>query len=113
MQVKEHGKRYIMLLEDDEDLAQGIELSLRSDDVELVSCRSIAQAEEQMKKRTFDLLILDINLPDGSGLAFCRSVRASSRVPIAMPVSYTHLWRLPSFGISSTTAVGFRYSRLP
>ena len=84
MQAKEHGKRYIMLLEDDEDLAEGIELSLRSDDVELVSCRSIAQAEEQMKKRTFDLLILDINLPDGSGLAFCRSVRASSRVPIAM-----------------------------
>lgn len=84
MQVKEHGKRYIMLLEDDEDLAEGIELSLRSDDVELVFCRSIAQAEEQMKKRTFDLLILDINLPDGSGLAFCRSVRASSRVPIAM-----------------------------
>lgn len=84
MKAKEHGKQYIMLLEDDEDLAEGIELSLRSDDVELVSCRSIAQAEDLIKRRTFDLLILDINLPDGSGLAFCRSVRASSRVPIAM-----------------------------
>ena len=77
MQAKEHGKRYIMLLEDDEDLAEGIELSLRSDDVELVSCRSIAQAEEQMKKRTFDLLILDINLPDLSLIHISEPTRRS------------------------------------
>ena len=37
-----------------------------------------------LKNRTFDLLILDINLPDGSGLEFCREIRRSSRTPIAL-----------------------------
>ena len=37
-----------------------------------------------MKVRKYDLLILDINLPDGSGLDFCREIRKTSRVPIAL-----------------------------
>lgn len=74
----------ILILEDDEDLAEGIEMSLRDDDVEPVRCRLVAEAERLVREKDFDLLILDINLPDGSGLELCRRVRIFSRVPVAL-----------------------------
>lgn len=77
-------KRRIMILEDDEDLAEGISLSLRGSDMEFVLCKTIADAKVAWAEKSFDLLILDINLSDGSGLKFCQEIRRSSRVPIAL-----------------------------
>lgn len=77
-------KQTIMILEDDEDLAEGISLSLNSKDLEFILCRTIAEAKDRLQQRTFDLLIFDINLPDGSGLEFCREIRRLSKVPIAL-----------------------------
>lgn len=73
-----------MILEDDVDLAEGISLSLNSKDLEFVLCKTITEAKEMLRQKTFDLLIFDINLPDGSGLEFCREIRKSSRIPIAL-----------------------------
>lgn len=77
-------KQSILIVEDDEDLAEGICLSLRSEELEFVRCSTICQAKKQLADSSFQLLILDINLPDGSGLELCREVRRSSRVPIAL-----------------------------
>ncbi len=77
-------KQTILILEDDEDLAEGISLSLNSSDLEFVLCRTIAQAKKVLARRSFDLFIFDIHLPDGSGLDFCREVRQASRTPIAL-----------------------------
>lgn len=74
----------IMILEDDEDLAEGIRLSLCSDDLEFVLCRTIDEARKQFSLGDFALLILDIGLPDGDGLSFCRELRQTSQIPIAM-----------------------------
>lgn len=74
----------IMILEDDEDLAEGISLSLNGDGLDFVLCRTILEAKNRLRQEVFDLLILDINLPDGSGLDFCKEIRRSSRVPIAL-----------------------------
>lgn len=82
--TKHNEKQIIMILEDDEDLAEGISLSLNSRDFEFVLCRTIADAKDMLQQKLFDLLILDINLPDGSGLEFCREIRRSSRIPIAL-----------------------------
>lgn len=82
--MKENVRQYILILEDDEDLAEGICLSLQSPELTFVRCRTIAQARQLLKDRKYDLLILDINLPDGSGLEFCREIRKSSQVPIAL-----------------------------
>lgn len=73
-----------MILEDDEDLAEGISFSLNSKDLEFILCKTIAEAKDILQKRAFDLLIFDINLPDGSGLEFCKVIRRSSRIPIAL-----------------------------
>lgn len=82
--MKPDNKQTIMILEDDEDLAEGISLSLNSNDLEFVLCRTIAEARDILRQRAFDLLIFDINLPDGSGLELCREIRRSSKVPIAL-----------------------------
>lgn len=77
-------KLKIMILEDDEDLAEGIRLSLCSDDLEFVLCKTIEEAEKQFSMEDFALLVLDISLPDGSGLKFCQEIRKTSKVPIAL-----------------------------
>lgn len=82
MQTKK--KNRILVLEDDIDLAEGIALSLQGDDMEFALCRTIAEARKQLQESRFDLLILDINLPDGSGLAFCKEVKPMVKVPIAL-----------------------------
>lgn len=71
----------ILLLEDDPALAHGIALALQATGP-VVCCASLAQARSALAAQHFDLLLLDINLPDGSGLAFCREVRRTSSVPI-------------------------------
>lgn len=80
----EDKEKQVLILEDDEDLSEGIALTLQSGELNFTMCRTIEQAREALKKHVFDLLILDINLPDGDGLAFCREVRERTSVPIAM-----------------------------
>ena len=68
--------KHIFLLEDDEALGRGIAMALTGADTS-VTCRStLTQAREMLVEECFDLLILDVNLPDGSGLDLLRQVRA-------------------------------------
>ena len=68
--------KHIFLLEDDETMVRGIAMALTGMDT-FVTCRSaLTQAREALAEEQFDLLILDINLPDGSGLDLLRQVRA-------------------------------------
>lgn len=68
--------KYIMILEDDKELAEGMSLALAGEDFSFSLCETIEEAEKQWQERDFDLLLLDVNLPDGSGFDFCRrSVR--------------------------------------
>ena len=69
--------KHIFLLEDDETLGRGIAMALTRTDTS-VTCRStLAKAREAMAEERFDLLILDVNLPDGSGLDLLRQVRTN------------------------------------
>lgn len=77
-------KKTVMILEDDVDLAEGIELSLQSEELKFVICSTIAQAKSAIHKQKFDLLIFDINLPDGNGLDFCREIKQKLSSPIAL-----------------------------
>lgn len=76
--------KQILLLEDDFTLGNGIVLALQSDDRQITLCRTVAEAGAAVSGNDFDLLILDINLPDGSGLDLMRHVRQSSSVPIIL-----------------------------
>lgn len=76
--------KHILLLEDDQTLGAGIALALRSDDRHIMHCRTIAEAQAAFASTEFDLLILDINLPDGSGLDLMRQIRASYSTPVIL-----------------------------
>lgn len=69
----------ILIVEDDKALNNGIALSFNND--ETVQTYSISEAGNQFNNE-IDLIILDINLPDGNGIDFCRKIRQTSRVPI-------------------------------
>ena len=77
--------KHIFLLEDDETLGRGIVMALTEPEVS-VTCRStLARARAVLAEERFDLLILDINLPDGSGLTLLRQVRAEgSTTPVIL-----------------------------
>ncbi len=76
--------RKILLLEDDHALGQGVCLALHNPQVEITLCRTLAEGRQALLETPFDLLIVDINLPDGSGLDFLREVRSASAVPIIL-----------------------------
>lgn len=69
--------KHIFLLEDDETLGHGISMALTGPEVSVVCRPSLANAREALAEDRFDLLILDINLPDGSGLDLLREIRAA------------------------------------
>ena len=72
----------ILLLEDDLSLLQGLSFALKREGFRLHIAKTLAEAEILWLKETFDLLILDVSLPDGSGFDFCSKVRKMSNVPI-------------------------------
>ena len=74
----------IMLMEDDAALGQGICLALKDSSVQVRLCQTLAQGRAALEHGPFDLLILDINRPDGSGLDLLREVRRTSAVPIIL-----------------------------
>ena len=77
--------KHIFLLEDDETMGRGIAMALTGMDT-FVTCRSaLTQARETLAEERFDLLILDVNLPDGSGLDLLRQVRSEgSATPVIL-----------------------------
>lgn len=69
----------LLVVEDDRALNQGIALSFGNETVVQAYC--VKEGKEKFDD-SIDLVILDINLPDGSGLDLCREIRKSSHVPI-------------------------------
>ncbi len=69
----------ILIVEDDRALNNGIALSLNGDNILQAFC---IEEANRLLDSSIDLIILDINLPDGSGLDLCRKIRQTSKVPI-------------------------------
>ena len=68
--------KHIFLLEDDETLGRGIAMALTGTDTSVTCHSTLTLARETLAEEHFNLLILDINLPDGSGLDLLRQVRS-------------------------------------
>ncbi len=66
----------ILIVEDDTTLNQGLCKALADENRKTVSCENIADAKAQLALGTVSLVLLDINLPDGSGLDFLQEIKA-------------------------------------
>ena len=75
----------ILILEDDTALCKGVELALGAAERRFLLCHNIKEAKREIQSNAVDLFILDINLPDGSGLDFCTELRAAGyTAPVLM-----------------------------
>ncbi len=74
--------RRIFFVEDDLNLITGLSFALKKQGYELVIARTSAEAERLWQEGNYDLVILDISLPDGSGFDLCKRIRSTSKVPI-------------------------------
>ncbi|GKX31298.1 DNA-binding response regulator [Vallitalea longa] len=72
----------ILLVEDDEALAYGIDIALQSNNYDVTISKFILDGKKTFNNQVFDLVILDIDLPDGSGYDLCKYIRMGSDVPI-------------------------------
>lgn len=72
----------ILLVEDDLSLIDGLEFSLQKNRFNVNIARTLNEAFFMLQNQNYDLLILDLTLPDGSGFEICKKVRQSSAVPI-------------------------------
>lgn len=74
----------VLIAEDDQPLNRGISLALKGPDKEIHSVFDLASASAKVKASSFDLIILDINFPDGSGLDFLTDLRRQSSTPVIL-----------------------------
>lgn len=81
----------ILLVEDDKDARKLIRTVLKRDVFKLYEVKTLKTGTDFLKKRSPDLMILDLILPDGNGLDLCRMARASARLAKTPIIALTAL----------------------
>jgi len=74
----------VLLVDDDEDFANGLKIFLEKFNIATVIESRITSAEKQLKKFEFDIILLDVMLPGGSGFDFLPTIRKMFDVPVIM-----------------------------
>jgi DNA-binding response OmpR family regulator len=75
-------KKRILILEDDRNILNANRMALELSGYEVAGAGTIAEARQLIRENPPDLLLLDILLPDGNGLEFCRELKKESPVRI-------------------------------
>ena len=74
----------VLVVEDEPGIRDNIEFVLQTDGFACVHAKNLSAARAAIADTTFDFVILDIGLPDGSGFDFCKQFRKESDVPVLM-----------------------------
>lgn len=72
----------ILIVEDDKELQEGISYALRQSEYIPVCADSIKGAKERLNSENVDLILLDVNLPDGEGFELCGWVKERMSIPV-------------------------------
>lgn len=73
---------HLFLVEDDRDIAVGLEYSLSQEGFDVTICEDASSAMEAISTKDFDIVLLDIALPDGSGFDICRKLKEKADTPV-------------------------------
>lgn len=86
MAASDRARATVLVVEDESHLATGLKLNLELDGYRAVVARSLREAAAQLvESAPIDLILLDVNLPDGEGYAFCKQLRdAGQYMPVIM-----------------------------
>jgi DNA-binding response OmpR family regulator len=74
----------ILLIDDDELLSRALTARLTADGHKVATAGTVHDAQALFESEAFDLVIHDVNLPDGDGVTSCKKMRARSDIPILM-----------------------------
>lgn len=75
----------ILIIEDEPDIRKTLEYNISREGYHVVSASSLVEAKSQFESDSFSLILLDLMLPDGSGLDLCREIKSDkekSSIPI-------------------------------
>ena len=72
----------IFLVEDDLSLINGLSFAIKKQGYMLDVARTFREADQIWAEGKYDLVVLDVSLPDGSGFDLCRRIRQTSKVPM-------------------------------
>lgn len=76
---KSKGTKKILLVEDEERIRKIINIIIRGEDIEIDEAEDGAQALEKIKNNTFDLVILDIMIPEIDGFGVLEEIRNTEK----------------------------------
>jgi two-component system response regulator RegX3 len=82
--VDPDGRIVVLIVEDEPSYVDALSVGLVGEGFVVAAASTIADARAQFATVKPDILLLDVMLPDGSGIDFCRELRATSAVPIIM-----------------------------
>src|SRR4051794_13979882 len=73
------NQRTVLVVEDDARIAEVIADQLREEEYDVIVARTTTEAEHALTMRGPEVVVLDVVLPDGSGLELCRKIRRGER----------------------------------
>lgn len=100
----------ILIIEDDHQISKSLKLNLVLNKFEVEIAASIKEAESKIEKIKFNLILLDIGLPDGNGIDFCKKIRADG---IQTPIIFLSALSDERTVVRSISAGGDDYLRKP
>jgi DNA-binding response OmpR family regulator len=71
----------ILVIEDDEMLNAGICFNIQNNNWKALNSYCIKDAKEIIKQNKVDLILLDVNLPDGNGFEFAKIIKEEYKIP--------------------------------
>lgn len=78
----------ILLLEDDNAIGIGLSYSLKNEGYSVTIAKTVEEALEIIRNKTFTLYILDLTLPDGSGYDVCTQIKKQGDLPVIFLTAY-------------------------
>ena len=83
------GRQSVLVVEDEESYQDALAVGLSGEGFVVTGATTLAGAREILVRSKPDIILLDLMLPDGSGVDFCREVYHSSRIPVIMVTART------------------------
>ena len=74
----------VLVVDDEKLLVKGIKFNLENDGYQVDTAYDGAQALSMVREQKYDIIILDLMLPEVNGLEVCRKIRENSNVPVIM-----------------------------
>ena len=82
-------KARILIIEDIREMAELIGMYLQKEDMDIVICENAEKGFVEFHRESFDLIVLDINLPGMDGYEFLQKLRRESSLPVIFSTAFS------------------------